>query len=395
MTPRILVVEDEGVVALSIEAALRGYGYTVATAGSGEEALREAAAERPHLALMDIRLAGEPDGVEVARRLQERFGVPSLFLTAYADDQTVARARESKPLGFIVKPFEQKGLHAAIEMALQLAQASPGLPQPGWMRAMLDAIPEAVVACTPDHRVVAANAKFLELIERPAGEVPGKTLAELTGIDKAEWERQVEEHPAGDVRGFRVRAKLPGGPRLLEGRSEPLTGDGTAPGKLFRFRRAPVAVSLPAAGIGLPGVADLKDLLQRMARQERHGVLGVFVLDRFHLLRRRFGEGIVRDLLTLYSVHVSRSLGDADLLFQWSDTALVALFSDGRDFDRTRMVIAGIASARLEHFVRQELRQAMVFVSAAWEAVRIGADAGAAEHAVRAFVDERTAVDAD
>lgn len=395
MTPRILVVEDEGVVALSIEAALRGYGYTVATAGSGDEALREAAAQRPNLAVMDIRLAGEPDGVEVARRLQDRFGVPSLFLTASVDDQTVARARESKPLGFIAKPFEQKALHAAIEMALQLAQAEPESAKPCWMRAMLEAIPEAVAACMPDYRVVAANAKFLELIERPAGDVPGRTLPELAGVDKAEWDRQVEEHPGGDGQTFRVRARLPGGPRLLEGRSEPVIEEGAASGKLFRFRRAPVDVALPAASIGLPGVAELRDLLRRMARQERPGVLGVFVLDRFHLLRRRFGEAIARDLLTLYSVHVSRSLGEADLLFQWSNPALVALFSDGRDFDRTRKLIAGIASARLEHIVRQELRQAMVFVSAAWEAVRIGADPAAAEHAVRTFVDERTAVDAD
>ena len=116
---RILVVEDEVLVALDIRRGLQQLGYeVVGTAATAEEALRVAETSRPDLALMDIHIKGALDGIETARRLREEWDVPAVYLTAYADDETLRRARETAPYGFLTKPFRERELRATLEMAL-------------------------------------------------------------------------------------------------------------------------------------------------------------------------------------------------------------------------------------------------------------------------------------
>ena len=115
----ILVVEDERVVADDIEESLRKLGYDVlGTASNSDECLEKAAAQRPDLVLMDIRLEGAIDGIETARMLRARFDVPVVYLTAFADEQTIARACETEPHGYILKPFRGSELKSAVEVAL-------------------------------------------------------------------------------------------------------------------------------------------------------------------------------------------------------------------------------------------------------------------------------------
>ena len=119
MAERILIVEDERITAEDLAEVLRDLGYQVsAVVSSGEEAIREAEDNRPDLVLMDIRIKGEMDGTETARILRERFDVPVVYLTAHADRDTLERAKHSRPLGYIVKPFHEAELHASVEMAL-------------------------------------------------------------------------------------------------------------------------------------------------------------------------------------------------------------------------------------------------------------------------------------
>lgn len=116
---RILVVEDEAIVAKDIENALHVLGYSVpAVTSSGEAAIQKAEALRPDLVLMDIRLKGQIDGVKAARGIGARLGIPVVYLTAHADEQTLRRAKTTQPFGYIVKPFDERDLLAAIEMAL-------------------------------------------------------------------------------------------------------------------------------------------------------------------------------------------------------------------------------------------------------------------------------------
>lgn len=119
MSPRILIVEDEVVVANNLRDRVRGLGYEVAgVAFTGEEAIQQAADTRPDLVLMDIKLPGEMDGLEAAEEICADSDVPVIYLTGYADDTTLQRAKATEPYGFILKPFEMRELHSTIEMAL-------------------------------------------------------------------------------------------------------------------------------------------------------------------------------------------------------------------------------------------------------------------------------------
>jgi signal transduction histidine kinase len=119
VSARILIVEDEGIVVKDLQNSLRSLGYVVCgTASSGVEAVSKAELLQPDLLLMDIRLRGDMDGVEAARRIRERLDVPVVFLTAYADPDTLQRAAEIGPFGYVLKPFDDRELQVTMIMAM-------------------------------------------------------------------------------------------------------------------------------------------------------------------------------------------------------------------------------------------------------------------------------------
>ena len=115
----VLLVEDERIVADDIANSLQNFGYTVCgVASSGADALKKVKETRPDLILMDIVLKGDTDGIETAHKVKSLFDIPVIYLTAHADDDTLARARVTEPYGYVIKPFQERELHAAVEMAL-------------------------------------------------------------------------------------------------------------------------------------------------------------------------------------------------------------------------------------------------------------------------------------
>ncbi len=115
---RIMVVEDEGITALNIKKSLEKIGYVVTSISvTGEDAVNNAARERPGLVLMDIILKGKIDGIEAAKRIRARFDVPIVYLTAYSDEAIIKRIMKTDPTGYIVKPFNEKELRVALEIA--------------------------------------------------------------------------------------------------------------------------------------------------------------------------------------------------------------------------------------------------------------------------------------
>ncbi len=115
----LMLVEDERVVAFDLKRQLSGFGYHVgAVVASGEQAIRRAEEVKPDLVLMDIHLEGRMDGIEAAAEIRSRHRVPVVFLTAYAEDDTLGRALDSRPFGYLMKPCEGRELHATIQMAL-------------------------------------------------------------------------------------------------------------------------------------------------------------------------------------------------------------------------------------------------------------------------------------
>ncbi len=116
---RILVVEDEGIVAHDIKSTLEGMGYEVpAIAFTGNEAIEKAEETLPDLVLMDIVLKGDMDGIDAAEQIRSRFGIPSIYLTAHADEEILQRAKITESYGYILKPYVDRELRSNIEMAL-------------------------------------------------------------------------------------------------------------------------------------------------------------------------------------------------------------------------------------------------------------------------------------
>lgn len=115
----IMVVEDEGIVSIDIRNILKRAGYDIAAvAFLGEEAVKKAEGAHPDLVLMDIGLKGEIDGIEAAKKIRELHKIPVVFLTGFADENTLAKAREADPSGFIIKPINEEELRKTIEEAL-------------------------------------------------------------------------------------------------------------------------------------------------------------------------------------------------------------------------------------------------------------------------------------
>ncbi|MFQ5713815.1 MAG: response regulator [Candidatus Scalinduaceae bacterium] len=116
---KIMIVEDEWITADDIRMSLQSLGYTVTSmVTSGEEAIQNAEKDRPDLVLMDIMLKGEMDGIEAASQIRSCYNIPIIYLTAYADEKILERARITEPFGYIVKPFVNEDLKIAIEIAL-------------------------------------------------------------------------------------------------------------------------------------------------------------------------------------------------------------------------------------------------------------------------------------
>jgi PAS domain S-box-containing protein len=126
----ILIVEDEAIVAYNLQQRLTHMGYHVPdVAVSGSETLQLVSRARPDLILMDIHIEGSMDGIDVAARLQETHPVPVIYLTAYSEDSTLERARQTRPYGYLIKPFSERELHATIQMALERHTAEQALAE--------------------------------------------------------------------------------------------------------------------------------------------------------------------------------------------------------------------------------------------------------------------------
>ncbi|AVH65250.1 hybrid sensor histidine kinase/response regulator [Nostoc sp. 'Peltigera membranacea cyanobiont' N6] len=156
---RILVVEDEVIVARTIASQLSQLGYIVTgTASSGKVAIAKASETQPELVLMDIILKGEMDGIATASQIREQLDVPIIFLTAYGDDRTLERAKITQPFGYIVKPFTTKDLRIAIEIGLLQHQLERELRENrDRLATLFNSMSDAVIATNEQGKVTFIN----------------------------------------------------------------------------------------------------------------------------------------------------------------------------------------------------------------------------------------------
>jgi diguanylate cyclase (GGDEF)-like protein len=173
MSPCILVVEDEALVAADIQAVLRGFGYEVPkTASTNEEALRAVEQFHPDLILMDVRLKGGDDGVVTAATIRDRWPTPVVFLTSHADDATLSRAQGVEPFGYLLKPFNERELRATVQIALQRSFREESLRQQrGMLAGAVNGAQDAILAVDREGKVLFANDAAL----RADGEADART----------------------------------------------------------------------------------------------------------------------------------------------------------------------------------------------------------------------------
>ena len=116
---KILIVEDEAIIAMEIESQLQSLGYEVTSiVDTGERAIQKTEVDKPDIILMDIRIKGEIDGIDTAEVIRNRFGIPVIFSTAYLDHGRIERAKVTMPFGYVLKPIQERDLKVTLEMAL-------------------------------------------------------------------------------------------------------------------------------------------------------------------------------------------------------------------------------------------------------------------------------------
>jgi PAS domain S-box-containing protein len=254
----VLIVEDEAVVARDLQRSLTDMGYLVSgCVATSMDALRAVAERKPDVVLMDIRIQGQADGIATASLLRDRFRVPVIFLTAYADEQTVARAALSEPYGYLVKPFTSREVRSAIEIArykhamdLRMAERER------WFSTILRSIGEGVVACDAARRVRFMNPIAERLTGWTEQEAIGRAIEEVVSggangaaslLDRALSERSEQTSPADRLR---------------------LVGSGAAEPRAIDELAAPILDD----GALLGGVLVLRDVSERQRMQKQVGL---------------------------------------------------------------------------------------------------------------------------
>ena len=193
---RILVVEDESSVAAYIVELLETLGYKASTVvRTGEEAIRVAAKSRPALALIDITLKGDLDGVETGERIHNRFNMPVVYLTDRANEDLLKRAKITEPFGYVLKPVEERRLHLNIEIALYRHETERRfMEREQWLSTILRSIGDAVIAVDEGGMVTFMNPVAEVLTGWRLEEILGKHLADIFHVITEKTSVPIQHH---------------------------------------------------------------------------------------------------------------------------------------------------------------------------------------------------------
>ena len=219
----IMVVEDSGIVLLDIQKSLILLGYSVvATASTKEEAIRKAKEVRPDLVLMDIRLGEKMGGIEAADHIREHLDIPIVFLTGYADEDTFQRAKIAGPFGYILKPFDPKGLQTTIEIALHNHDLKKELRESEKRyRTLVETMNDGVCQVDVDGKIIFVNDKLCQMTGFSREDLIGREHDSLFSDEF--WQLQQEEfskHKKGVSNSYEtalVRKDGTGIPVILSG----------------------------------------------------------------------------------------------------------------------------------------------------------------------------------
>ncbi len=166
---KVLVVEDEFVTGLEIRARLEDLGYEVlGVVDTGEEAIKKAESLLPDIMIMDITLRGKMSGIESADIIRKKFTIPVIFLTAHSDDNTVEKAIQSEPFGYLIKPIDERALHTTIQMALyKYAMDKELIKSEKRYRAIAEQVDNAIIVLNQDLSIAFLNTHAKKIFQIP------------------------------------------------------------------------------------------------------------------------------------------------------------------------------------------------------------------------------------
>jgi PAS domain S-box-containing protein len=205
-TRHVLVVEDERVVAKDLQRTLMNLGYEVpVTVATADDAIRAASERCPDLVLMDIRIKGARDGIETAEILKSQFDVPVVYLTAYADQTTVARAKLTEPHAYLLKPVKVDELRTAVEIAIYKHDMERRhRERERWFATTLRSIGDAVISTDAEGCITLMNPMAENMTGFQTSEVRGKRLGEILRLVDETTQETVEDPVAQVLRAGKV-----------------------------------------------------------------------------------------------------------------------------------------------------------------------------------------------
>ncbi len=198
----VLIVEDERIVAEDIQRSLEYIGYRIiAVASSGEEALQALKKETPDLILMDIVIKGEFTGIETSSLIRSKHDIPIVYLTAYADEATLAKAKLTEPFGYIIKPYNTRELHSTIEMALYKHKTEKKLRESeAWLETTLQSMGDGVIAVDRELNIIFMNVAAEKITGWTQEEAVGRPANDIFKLVRDSDKRPVDNPVENGVR---------------------------------------------------------------------------------------------------------------------------------------------------------------------------------------------------
>ena len=330
---RILIVEDEKIIALDLQRRLERFGYqVVGMANDGPGAVALAEETLPDIILMDISFPGPMDGIDAAIRIKEGLGIPIIFLTAYSDEKTLERAKAVEPVGYILKPFKERDLYSTIDIALYKSSIDKRLrKQERLFSAILHSINDAIVATDVDLAVSFLNPAAEDIVGCTEAAAKGRPVSGLVSVVSPRSSQGLfTEKPEGD------RAVIFNEVVLRNGADQTLVANGSITRihekenytegyvvtlrDITEIKRLNETITYQASHDSLTGLSNreefslkLGEVLRGVKGSETGLVLLVIDVDRFKALNDACGPVAGDELLRQVAGHIQANISRKDI----------------------------------------------------------------------------------
>ena len=384
----ILIVEDEVAIAENLQEILNIHGYGTSMAHNPQDAIAAVGRRRPDLILMDINLGADIDGIETARRIRQSTDVPVVFLTAFSDDETVERAKQVDPMGYLVKPFKAPDVLTTVNVGLSSFRIQQeARRKASRLEAVIERMPDGMVFADADGKIVSLNSQARDLIGPEGGETTGMELGALLKI-LGENKQDITQELIGGAFQAGELGETCGRATVLspDGREIPVSytvlpgGDQREMALLFhkldkglqnagsdRTPAAPTAGKVAQAGqdsaAGAPKKTR-KDELKAILRRGDFSVAAAIVVDHVEYFHRRFGGQAVEEIVSAYEQQIAQDLPSGGELCRWTPVSFILVMAAENSTREAERELQGLTANPLNYYLRTRNASSLLRVTA-------------------------------